>query len=94
MSRLLEQVREAVRTRHHSIRTEEAYLRWVREYILFIDKRHPSELGANEIGGFVSGTAQSVQEEREFKNTVPAHVPVKVKIKNEKSFKDKGNKGW
>lgn len=35
MSRLLEQVREAVRTRHYSIRTEEAYLRWVRQYILF-----------------------------------------------------------
>ena len=42
MSRLLEQVREAVRTRHYSIRTEEAYLRWAREYILFCGKRHPS----------------------------------------------------
>lgn len=52
--------------------------------------------------GIVSGTAHSpqdagaapAQDEREFKNTVPAHVPVKVKIKNEKSFKDKGNKNW
>jgi hypothetical protein len=40
MSRLLDQVREAVRTRHYSIRTEEAYLRWIREYILFFHKRH------------------------------------------------------
>jgi integron integrase len=57
MSRLLEQVREAVRTRHYSLRTEEAYIRWVRQYILFCDKRHPSELGAREVSAFVSHLA-------------------------------------
>jgi integron integrase len=57
MSQLLDQVREAVRTRHYSIRTEEAYLRWVREYIIFFDRRHPSELGAKEISAFVSHLA-------------------------------------
>lgn len=41
MSRLLDRVREAVRARHYSIRTEEAYLRWIREYILFFNKSHP-----------------------------------------------------
>ena len=44
--------------------------------------------------GIVSGTAQSAQEEREFKNTVPGHVPVKLKLRNEQSFKDKKNKKW
>ena len=57
MSLLLEQVREAVRTRHYSIRTEEAYIRWVRQYILFCGKRHPSEFGAAEVGAFVSHLA-------------------------------------
>jgi integron integrase len=57
VSKLLEQVREAVRTRHYSIRTEEAYLRWVREYILFYNKRHPAELGAKEVSAFVSHLA-------------------------------------
>ena len=57
MSRLLDRVREAVRARHYSIRTEEAYLRWIREYILFSNKRHPSELGAPEVGAFVSHLA-------------------------------------
>ncbi len=57
MSRLLEQVREAVRTRHYSIRTEEAYIRWAREYILFCGKRHPAELGAREVSAFVSHLA-------------------------------------
>ena len=57
MSRLLEQVREAVRTRHYSLRTEEAYLRWIRQYILFCGKRHPSELGAREVSAFISHLA-------------------------------------
>jgi integrase len=50
-------VREAVRTRHHSLRTEEAYLRRVRQYILFCGKRHPSELGAREVSAFISHLA-------------------------------------
>lgn len=57
MSRLLEQVREAVRTRHYSLRTEEAYIRWVRRYILFFEKHHPSELGAAEVSTFISHLA-------------------------------------
>lgn len=59
MSRLLDQVREAVRTRHYSIRTEEAYVRWVREYILFSDKRHPADLGPSDVSRFVSHLAVS-----------------------------------
>src|SRR5215207_6465984 len=57
MSRLLEQVREAVRTRHYSLRTEEAYIRWAREYILFCGKRHPAELGVREVSAFISHLA-------------------------------------
>ena len=49
--------------------------------------------------GFALGGAQPRQEEtsaneRKFENTVPAHVPIKVKLKSEKSFKDLKNKGW
>ena len=55
--RLLDQVREAVRTRHYSIRTEEAYIRWAREYILFCGKRHPSELGSREVSALISHLA-------------------------------------
>ena len=57
MSQLLDRVREAARTRHYSIRTEEAYIRWVREYVLFSGKRHPEELGAKEISAFISHLA-------------------------------------
>ncbi len=57
MSQLLDSVREAIRARHYSIRTEESYVRWVREFVLFCGKRHPSGLGAREVSAFVSHLA-------------------------------------
>jgi hypothetical protein len=44
--RLLDRIRMAVRTRHYSIRTEEAYVAWAKRYILFHNKKHPSAMGA------------------------------------------------
>ena len=55
--RLLEQVREVIRLRHYSIRTEQAYLQWIRRNILFNDKRHPQNLGADEVTRFLSHLA-------------------------------------
>lgn len=55
--KLLDQLREAIRVRHYSIRTEEAYVDWVRRYIFFHNKRHPKEMGANEIAAFLSHLA-------------------------------------
>lgn len=52
--KLLDQLRGAIRVRHYSIRTEEAYVDWVRRYIFFHKKRHPKEMGANEIAAFLS----------------------------------------
>jgi hypothetical protein len=43
-------VRDAIRARHYSRRTEEAYVHWIRRYIVFHKKVHPSTLGAPEIG--------------------------------------------
>ena len=44
--RLLDQVRNAWRVRHYSLRTEDAYAGWVRRFILFHNKRHPKDMGA------------------------------------------------
>jgi len=55
--RLLDQVRGEVRLRHYSIRTEEAYVDWVRRFILFHGKRHPREMGAEEVEAFLSHLA-------------------------------------
>ena len=56
-SRLLEQVRAAIRTRHYSLRTEEAYVGWITRFILFHGKRHPNEMGEPEINRFLSDLA-------------------------------------
>ncbi len=50
--RLLDQVRAACRVRHYSVRTEDAYVEWIRRFILFHDKRHPNTMGAAEINAF------------------------------------------
>jgi integron integrase len=55
--KLLERVREAIRTRHYSRRTEKAYLGWIRRFIYFHDKRHPTEMGGEEIARFLSSLA-------------------------------------
>jgi integron integrase len=55
--RLLDQVREAIRVKHYSMRTEKAYVDWVRRFILFHNKRHPAEMGAHEVERFLSHLA-------------------------------------
>jgi len=56
-SKLLEQVGEAIRARHYSRRTEEAYVHWIRKYILFHGKRHPRELNAAHVTAFLTALA-------------------------------------
>jgi integron integrase len=55
--KLLDCVREAIRVRHYSRRTEEAYVTWIRRFILFHGKQHPSGLGAPAVAAFVSSLA-------------------------------------
>jgi site-specific recombinase XerD len=50
-------VRRAVRARHYSRRTEEAYVGWVRRFVLFHDKRHPERMGEEEVGRFLTWLA-------------------------------------
>ena len=55
--RLLDRLREAIRVRHYSRRTEKAYVGWVRRFVLFHDKRHPQEMGRVEVSAFLSHLA-------------------------------------
>lgn len=55
--RLLDQVRHAIRACHYSPRTEDAYVAWIKRYILFHGKRHPVELGPAEITAFLTHLA-------------------------------------
>jgi len=55
--KLLDQVREVMRVKHYSIRTEQAYIRWIKKFILFHGKRHPSEMGEPEVEAFLTWLA-------------------------------------
>jgi site-specific recombinase XerD len=55
--RLLDQVRDAIRVKHYSIRTEEAYVDWIKRFILFHDKRHPKDMAGPEIQAFLTHLA-------------------------------------
>ncbi len=57
--KLLDQVRDLIRTKHYSIRTENQYLQWIRRFILFHGKRHPRDMGAPEVEAFLSHLAVS-----------------------------------
>ncbi|HXQ32824.1 MAG TPA: integron integrase, partial [Anaerolineales bacterium] len=52
--RLLDQVRDALRTKHYSYRTEQAYIEWIKRFILFHGKRHPKDMGASEVHAYIT----------------------------------------
>ena len=58
--KLLDQVRDVIRRKHFSIRTEQAYVDWIRRFILFHDKRHPAEMGEQELTEFLTHLARDV----------------------------------
>ena len=55
--KLLDRVRWHLRVKHYSIRTEQAYVDWIRRFILFHHKRHPNEMGEKEITEFLTHLA-------------------------------------
>jgi integron integrase len=57
--RLLDRVRELIRIRHYSIRTEQAYLQWIQRFVRFHDNKHPKDLGPNEVTAFLSHLAMA-----------------------------------
>ena len=55
--KLLDQVRNALRVRHLALSTEKTYVDWIRRFILFHNKRHPLEIGKEEVGAFLTHLA-------------------------------------
>jgi hypothetical protein len=56
--KLLDQLRDSIRIKHYSYSTEKSYVHWAKRHILFYNKRHPAEIGAQEIEAFLSRLAQ------------------------------------
>ena len=55
--KLLDQVKNAIRTKHYSMKTEEAYVHWIKRFIFFHNKRHPKEMREKEINQFLTHLA-------------------------------------
>lgn len=70
--KLLDRVRAEIRVRHYSIRTEATYVDWVRRFILFHDKRHPVDMGAEEVGAFLTYLATDRQVSSSTQNQAKA----------------------
>ncbi len=56
-SRLLDKVRNVIRCKHYSIRTEQSYVDWIRRYIYFHNKQHPKDMGKTHISDFLTHLA-------------------------------------
>src|SRR5438876_8070414 len=59
--KLLDRVRSAIRLRQYSPRTEEAYVGWIRPFVIFHRKRHPTELGDAEVGQFLTHLTEKLE---------------------------------
>jgi hypothetical protein len=55
--KLLDRVRDAIRLKHYSIRTEQSYVNWIKRYIFFHNVRHPDQMGAAEVEAYLTHLA-------------------------------------
>jgi hypothetical protein len=62
--KLLDQVRDVIRRKHYSIRTEEAYVDWIKRFIIYHDKRHPSEVAEDEVAQFLTHLARDLNPDK------------------------------
>lgn len=66
----LDQVRDAIRLKHYSYRTEQTYVGWIRRYILFHNKRHPKNMGNAEVEAFLTHLAVEAKVSASTENPV------------------------
>jgi integron integrase len=59
-TKLLDQVRDVIRRKHYSIRTEQAYIDWIRRFIIYHGKRHPGEMAEEEVAQFLTHLARDL----------------------------------
>ena len=59
--KILDQVRYVIRKKYYSIRPEQAYLQWIKRFVLFHNKRHPKDMGEKEISQYISYLATDRQ---------------------------------
>ncbi|MBW1779656.1 MAG: phage integrase N-terminal SAM-like domain-containing protein [Deltaproteobacteria bacterium] len=89
--KLLDQVRNAIRTRHLSYRTEQTYVNWIRSFILFHNKRHPAEMDESEVSRFLTYLAVNKNVAASTQNQALSAILFLYKevLKNELGWIDK-----
>jgi site-specific recombinase XerD len=73
--KLLDRVRASIRSKHYGMRTEDAYVQWIRRFVLFHNKRHPREIRAEEIDQFLSHLAVEHKVSASTRNQALCAVP-------------------
>jgi hypothetical protein len=79
--KLLNQVRDVIRRKHYSFRTEQTYLGWIRRFILFHGKRHPGDMAEAEVTDFLTSLARDGKVAASTQNQARksfAHVPRQI----------------
>ena len=87
--RLLDQVRDRLRVKHYALRTEQAYVDWIRRFILFHGKRHPAEMGAPEVEAFLTHLAVDRKVSASTQNQALAALLFSIK-----RFWESNCRGW
>ncbi len=73
--KLLDQVRDAIRARHLSYRTEQAYVDWIKQFILFHNKRHPDEMDETYVSQFLTFLAVKKKVAASTQNQALSAIP-------------------
>ena len=76
--KLLDKVRARIRVKHYSIRTEQAYVDWIKRFIVHFDKRHPRDLGAAEVEAFLTHLAVAWQVAASTQNQAKSKRRVRI----------------
>ncbi len=92
--KLLDHVRHVLRTKHYSMKTEEAYIHWIKKYIFFHHKRHPKEMGEKEINQFITHLAVNEKVSASTQNQALCAIVFLYKQVLQIELGDLGNITW
>src|SRR5213596_3046458 len=89
--KLLDQVRDVIRRKHYSIRTEQAYIDWIKRFIIYHGKRHPRDLTESDIASFLSSLAVKEQvaasTQNQARKSLPRSAPLRSRAKANNDFR-------
>ena len=86
--KLLDEVRDVIRRKHYSIRTEQAYVDWIKRFIIYHDKRHPAEMAEDEVTKFLTHLARDRHVAPSTQNQARKSLPRPTRLGSRAKAKD------